>query len=113
MVGIYRKLHPAVSDTTGSMEGGITPGKEAPVFDCDFGKLGIQICFDIYFDYGGRELARKGADGHSRSYPGGDSRLRFPNKPPSSGRLPHSTWGVPSSSRRRFNRQWFGLPADS
>lgn len=62
VVGIYRKLHPAVSDTTGSMEGGITPGKEAPVFDCDFGKLGIQICFDIYFDYGWGELERKGAD---------------------------------------------------
>jgi hypothetical protein len=62
VVGIYRKLHPAVSDTTGSMEGGITPGKEAPVFECDFGKLGMQICFDIYFDYGWRELARKGAD---------------------------------------------------
>jgi predicted amidohydrolase len=62
LVGIYRKLYPAVSDTTGSMEGGITPGKEAPVFDCDFGKLGIQICFDIYFNYGWRELARKGAE---------------------------------------------------
>jgi len=61
VAGIYRKLHPAVSDG-GSMEGGITPGKAAPVFDCDFGKLGIQICFDIYFDYGWRELARKGAD---------------------------------------------------
>jgi predicted amidohydrolase len=62
VAGIYRKLHPAVSDRTGSMEGGITPGKEAPVFECDFGKLGIQICFDIYFDYGWRELARKGAE---------------------------------------------------
>ncbi len=62
VAGIYRKLHPAVSDTTGSMEGGITAGKEAPVFECDFGKLGMQICFDIYFDYGWRELARKGAD---------------------------------------------------
>ena len=61
VAGIYRKLHPAVSDT-GSMEGGITPGKEAAVFDCDFGKLGIQICFDIHFDYGWRELARKGAE---------------------------------------------------
>jgi predicted amidohydrolase len=61
VAGIYRKLHPAVSDT-GSMEGGITPGKEAPVFECDFGKLGMQICFDIYFDHGWRELARKGAD---------------------------------------------------
>ena len=61
VVGIYRKLHPAISDT-GSMEGGITPGNEAPVFECDFGKLGVQICFDIYFEYGWRELARKGAD---------------------------------------------------
>ena len=60
VAGIYRKLHPAVSDTTGSMEGGITPGKEAPVFECDFGKLGMQICFDIYFDYGWRELAAQG-----------------------------------------------------
>lgn len=62
VAGIYRKLHPAVSDITGSMEGGITPGTEAPVFECDFGKLGMQICFDIYFDYGWRELARKRAD---------------------------------------------------
>ncbi|HEU5202455.1 MAG TPA: carbon-nitrogen hydrolase family protein [Nitrospira sp.] len=62
VAGIYRKLHPAVSAATGSMEGGITPGKEAPVFDCDFGRLGMQICFDIYFDYGWSELARKGAD---------------------------------------------------
>jgi predicted amidohydrolase len=62
VAGIYRKLHPAVSETTGSMEGGITPGKEAPVFECDFGKLGMQICFDIYFDSGWKELERKGAD---------------------------------------------------
>lgn len=62
VAGIYRKLYPAISESTGSMEGGITPGKEALVFECDFGKLGIQICFDIYFDYGWKELARKGAE---------------------------------------------------
>jgi predicted amidohydrolase len=45
------QLHPAVSDTTGSMEAA-SPEKEAPVFECDFGKLGMQICFDIYFDHG-------------------------------------------------------------
>jgi len=60
--GIYRKVHLAVSPENGLMEGGTTPGKEAPVFDCDFGKVGIQICFDIYFDYGWEELARKGAE---------------------------------------------------
>jgi predicted amidohydrolase len=62
IVGMYRKLHLAVPVGSDSMEGGVTPGKDVPVFQCDFGKLGIQICFDIQFDYGWKELARKGAD---------------------------------------------------
>ncbi len=62
VAGIYRKLHLAVHTASDSFEGGITPGKEAPVFNCDFGKLGIQICFDIEFDDGWKELARKGAE---------------------------------------------------
>jgi predicted amidohydrolase len=61
-VGTYRKLHLAVPAGRDSMEDGVTPGKEVPVFDCDFGKLGIQICFDMEYDYGWTELARKGAD---------------------------------------------------
>ena len=62
LVGIYRKLHLAVHTGSDSLEGGMTPGKEAPVFDCDFGKLGIQICYDMEWDYGWSELARKGAE---------------------------------------------------
>src|SRR5579863_20921 len=62
VVGIYRKLHLAVHTGSDSLEGGTTPGKEAPVFNCDFGKLGIQICFDMEYDYGWQELARKGAE---------------------------------------------------
>ena len=62
LVGIYRKLHLAVATGSDSMEGGMTPGDEATVFQCDFGKLGIQICFDIEYDYGWTELARKGAE---------------------------------------------------
>jgi len=62
VVGIYRKVHIAIDTGSDSFENGVTPGKEIPVFDCDFGKLGIQICFDIEFDYGWRELARKGAE---------------------------------------------------
>lgn len=62
LVGIYRKLHLAVSNGRDSMEGGMTPGTDVPVFACDFGKLGIQICFDMEFDYGWQELARKGAE---------------------------------------------------
>lgn len=62
VVGIYRKLHLAVQTGSDSMEGGITCGKEVPVFDCDFGKLGIQICFDMEFNSGWDQLARKGAE---------------------------------------------------
>lgn len=59
--GIYRKMHLAANRETGLLERGTTPGKEVPVFDCDFGRLGVQICFDMQFDYGWEELARKGA----------------------------------------------------
>jgi len=62
VVGIYRKIHLAVHTGSDSLEGGTTPGKEAPVFACDFGRLGMQICFDIEYDYGWSELARKGAE---------------------------------------------------
>lgn len=61
-VGIYRKMFPAVQHGTDNMEGGMAPGPDAPVFECDFGKLGVQICFDMEFDQGWEELARKGAE---------------------------------------------------
>jgi predicted amidohydrolase len=62
VAGIYRKVHPVAGVGSDELERGIKPGREYPVFDCDFGKLGIQICFDIRYDYGWNELARKGAE---------------------------------------------------
>jgi len=62
VVGIYRKVHLVVDTAAGDMEHGSTPGKKEPVFQCDFGKLGIQICYDMDFAYGWRELARQGAE---------------------------------------------------
>ncbi|MCC6539814.1 MAG: carbon-nitrogen hydrolase family protein [Bryobacterales bacterium] len=61
-VGTYRKMHLVVGADGKTMEGGATPGRENPVFACDFGKLGIQICYDIEFDNGWRDLAAKGAE---------------------------------------------------
>src|SRR5881392_3988894 len=52
VVGTYRKIHLVVSLEPGTMEGGATPGDALPVFDCDFGKLGIQICYDMEFEDG-------------------------------------------------------------
>ena len=44
------------------VETGTTPGSEFPVFDCDFGRVGIQICFDMLYPDGWEALARKGAE---------------------------------------------------
>ena len=62
VVGTYRKIHLVVSLERGTLEGGATPGNALPVFDCDFGKLGIQICYDMDFPDGWTELSRKGAE---------------------------------------------------
>ena len=62
VAGIYRKVHPVALVGHDDLENGITPGREFPVFDCDFGKLGIQICWDIAFDDGWQALADKGAE---------------------------------------------------
>lgn len=61
-MGTYRKRHLVVSLERGTMEGGSTPGDALPVFDCDFGRLGIQICYDMEFDDGWGGLARRGAE---------------------------------------------------
>lgn len=62
VAGIYRKVYAVDSGNSGKLEGGVLPGKDFPVFDCDFGKLGILICFDIAYDDGWETLARKGAE---------------------------------------------------
>lgn len=61
-VGIYRKLFPVASRSAEDLEGGIAPGREAPVFECDFGRVGMQICYDMSFDQGWDELAAQGAE---------------------------------------------------
>ena len=64
LAGIYRKMHPVPSrpGLPVSLEGGMTPGRAAPVFHCDFGRLGMQICYDVEFPEGWNELARQNAD---------------------------------------------------
>ncbi|NIA12636.1 MAG: carbon-nitrogen hydrolase family protein [Nitrospiraceae bacterium] len=47
VVGIYNKNHVVIEETT---EYGILCGKDAPVFDCDFGRVACLICFDLNFD---------------------------------------------------------------
>ena len=58
LIGKYRK----VSLPREEIEGGITPGDSLPVFDADFGCIGIMICWDVTFPEVARTLAMQGAD---------------------------------------------------
>jgi len=46
-MGFYSKNYPVTTETS---EGGILAGREAPLFECDFGKVGCAICFDLNFE---------------------------------------------------------------
>ena len=46
IAGIYNKNHPTISE----MEKGIVCGREAPIVECDFGRVAMAICFDLNFD---------------------------------------------------------------
>ncbi|NPV07176.1 MAG: carbon-nitrogen hydrolase family protein [Anaerolineae bacterium] len=58
VAGIYHKMFP----TIGEIEAGIAPGISAPVFQTDFGRIGMAICFDLNFRPIMEGLARAGAE---------------------------------------------------
>ena len=58
LAGKYRKA----SLPREEIEGGITPGDNFPVFDTDFGKIGMMICWDVFFPEPARALSSKGAE---------------------------------------------------
>jgi predicted amidohydrolase len=63
VVGAYSKIHPVVQGSEFVvLERGVTPGADVPVFDTDFGHIGMQICFDLVFDDGWAALEQKGAE---------------------------------------------------
>ncbi len=58
LVGKYRKT----ALPRGEIEGGISPGKDYPVFDTRFGKVGMMICYDGFFPEVARQLTMRGAE---------------------------------------------------
>lgn len=58
LVGKYRKVHLTMGET----DSGLTPGSEYPVFDTDFGRIGIMTCWDNWFDESARALRLAGAE---------------------------------------------------
>ena len=60
LAGVYHKIRPTEGEINDT---GLSPGPiDPPVFDTDFGKIGIQICFDIEWPEGWRKLKEKGAE---------------------------------------------------
>jgi predicted amidohydrolase len=58
LAGKYRKTHLPREE----VEAGLTPGDSYPVFDTDFGKVGLMICWDLQFPEPARAMALKGAE---------------------------------------------------
>ena len=46
IAGIYDKNFPVITETT---DAGILCGADAPLIECDFGRVGAAICFDLNF----------------------------------------------------------------
>lgn len=59
IAGKYRKMHTVCEE---SMNTRVIPAIECPVFDTDFGRLGILICFDIGWRDAWKAMADKGAE---------------------------------------------------
>jgi beta-ureidopropionase len=58
LIGLYSKAHP----TEGEIEGGVTPGVGARVFDTDIGRIGMAICFDVNWPSLWSDMKRDGAE---------------------------------------------------
>ncbi len=56
--GKYRKTHITVTE----YEEGFAPGEELPVFDLDFGRVGLLICYDHFFPDTVKALVTGGAE---------------------------------------------------
>lgn len=58
VAGKYRKVYLPREE----LEGGLTPGSSYPVFDTDFGRIGLMICWDVQYADPARALALRGAE---------------------------------------------------
>lgn len=58
LVGKYRKVYLPREE----VEAGLTPGTGYPVFETDFGRVGLMICWDVQYTDPARALALAGAE---------------------------------------------------
>lgn len=77
IAGVYHKVHPVKTEIFPNQDfkgAGIVPGAfDQPIIETDFGKVGMQICYDANWSDGWDNLKKKGADIvlFSSAFPGG------------------------------------------
>lgn len=71
LAGRYRKVYLPREE----VERGLTPGDSWPVFETDFGRVGLMICYDVFFPDPARALAAQGAELILLPIWGGDETL--------------------------------------
>jgi len=71
LVGKYRKVTLPREES----QRGISPGHEYPVFETRFGRVGLMICYDVFFPEVARELTAAGAEIIALPIWGGNPRL--------------------------------------
>lgn len=66
IAGVYHKIHPVKTEVFPDKAfkgGGVTPGAlDQPVIETDFGKVGMQICYDANWADGWDNLRKQGAE---------------------------------------------------
>ncbi len=71
VTGKYRK----VTLPREEIQKGISPGTDYPVFETRFGKIGLMVCYDVFFPEVARELSMNGAEIIALPIWGGNPRL--------------------------------------
>ena len=77
IAGVYNKIHPVKTEILPDQAfkgGGVAPGAlNQPVIEADFGKVGLQICYDANWSDGWENLRKQGAEivFFSSAFPGG------------------------------------------
>lgn len=62
IAGVYRKVFPIANMGSTVLEGGKMPGLEYPVFQTDFARIGVLICWDMGFEEVPAAYASQGAE---------------------------------------------------
>lgn len=105
---MYDKIHAYSPEVN---EQGITPGSEVRVFQADFGKVGVMICYDSWFPDVAQLLSLKGAEIILFPNAGHQAEVLYARSMDNCVRIVGSSWNLPCSIHDTLGRNIL-KPAD-